>query len=152
MAYGVCVQNVATALSMSTRTVTTATGRALMDVTVHVLWSQIGCVTPSLACPSPYAHVSDVCVGLCCVVISRSCHTCTTLSIAECGNGQLDGDENCDDGNQDSSDGCDYNCNVEGDFYCNNLFEPSVCSRECPPAPHVDVDIDVEVDMFAWIW
>ena len=38
-----------------------------------------------------------------------------------CGNGQIDGDEECDDGNVDSGDGCDASCQYEcSDLTINN--------------------------------
>ena len=42
-----------------------------------------------------------------------------------CGNGELDGGEECDDGNLFNGDGCDFECSVEPDFFC--AGEPSEC-------------------------
>lgn len=35
-----------------------------------------------------------------------------------CGNGTLEGSENCDDGNQESGDGCSSNCDIEFSYVC----------------------------------
>jgi cysteine-rich repeat protein len=44
------------------------------------------------------------------------------LSIYQCGNGQIDIEESCDDGNVDSNDGCDYDCKKEcGNAILNGL-------------------------------
>ncbi|MBK8013136.1 MAG: right-handed parallel beta-helix repeat-containing protein [Deltaproteobacteria bacterium] len=42
-----------------------------------------------------------------------------------CGNGELEADEICDDGNTDINDGCTEQCLVEPDWIC--LRQPSVC-------------------------
>ncbi|MCC6723915.1 MAG: DUF4215 domain-containing protein [Saprospiraceae bacterium] len=46
-----------------------------------------------------------------------------------CGNGVVEGYETCDDGNNDYSDGCAGNCNVETGWNCTG--EPSVCTPIC---------------------
>jgi cysteine-rich repeat protein len=47
-----------------------------------------------------------------------------------CGNGALDGDEQCDDGNRVSDDGCDSDCRFEAGFDCSGA--PDVpCNRSC---------------------
>jgi cysteine-rich repeat protein len=50
-------------------------------------------------------------------------------SVEECGNGALDGDEGCDDGNTEAADGCDANCRIEWGWRCNG--EPSSCVTVC---------------------
>ena len=47
-----------------------------------------------------------------------------------CGNGELNPDEGCDDGNTDGNDGCSPTCDVEFDYSCEG--EPSVCTEESP--------------------
>lgn len=42
------------------------------------------------------------------------------VSLAACGNGELEGDEDCDDGNSDDGDGCSWRCTLE----------PAVCGDE----------------------
>jgi cysteine-rich repeat protein len=42
-----------------------------------------------------------------------------------CGDGVVTPDENCDDGNTISGDGCSANCTIEAGFACNG--SPSVC-------------------------
>jgi cysteine-rich repeat protein len=61
----------------------------------------------------------------------------------DCGDGHRDGEEECDDGNFVSGDGCAA-CEVEDDYACTSL-DPSVCTRrpddyecgnvECNPLP-----------------
>ena len=36
-------------------------------------------------------------------------------------------DEECDDGDTDGLDGCDSNCNIELNSYCDFGFEPNKC-------------------------
>lgn len=52
-----------------------------------------------------------------------------------CGDGTLDANEDCDDGNGASGDGCSASCTVETAFACDG--EPSVCSDidECATVP-----------------
>lgn len=51
----------------------------------------------------------------------------TTVSV--CGDGAVDGDETCDDGNDDAGDGCSDVCVVEPGWSCSG--EPSVCASNC---------------------
>jgi cysteine-rich repeat protein len=44
-----------------------------------------------------------------------------------CGEGQLDGEEECDDGDTNPGDGCDAACAQEDGFDCDTLVEPTVC-------------------------
>jgi cysteine-rich repeat protein len=46
-----------------------------------------------------------------------------------CGDGDVDGQETCDDANLVSGDGCDATCVEETGYACNN--EPSVCNEVC---------------------
>merc|ERR1712118_98881 len=46
--------------------------------------------------------------------------------LSVCGNGVLEGNEECDDGNRKTNDGCDKECKVEAGFICNKA-SPSVC-------------------------
>ncbi len=48
---------------------------------------------------------------------------------AVCGNGIIEGDEECDDGNRYPGDGCSSNCKVEPGWECRG--EPSVCTPIC---------------------
>jgi len=43
-----------------------------------------------------------------------------------CGDGQIEGDEVCDDDNKEDGDGCSSICEVESGFTCSG--EPSVCT------------------------
>jgi cysteine-rich repeat protein len=46
-----------------------------------------------------------------------------------CGDGVIEGDEPCDDGNTASGDGCGPGCEIEPGWYC--AQEPSVCTTQC---------------------
>ncbi len=48
----------------------------------------------------------------------------------DCGNGELDGAEECDDGNTDDGDGCSAACRTHPCYVCNNA-EPTVCILDC---------------------
>jgi len=48
---------------------------------------------------------------------------------SDCGDGLIQGDETCDDGNSVSGDGCGGSCQVEDGWTC--AGEPSVCETEC---------------------
>lgn len=47
--------------------------------------------------------------------------------VAACGNGALQGNEQCDDGNHAAGDGCSERCTLEGAFDCVQPGEP--CTR-----------------------
>ncbi len=48
---------------------------------------------------------------------------------ATCGDGVIEGTEQCDDGGTVPGDGCDANCEIEPGWIC--VGEPSVCSEDC---------------------
>ena len=50
---------------------------------------------------------------------------CFTVVVTDCGDGVIDGGEECDDGNSDDGDGCSSTCHVEEGFECSE--QPSVC-------------------------
>ena len=50
--------------------------------------------------------------------------------MAECGNGSIEGLEQCDDGNTEDGDGCSYDCMIEDGWDCEGLFT-SICSKHC---------------------
>jgi cysteine-rich repeat protein len=52
--------------------------------------------------------------------------TCSPLG---CGDGGIDGDEACDDGDTSSGDGCSDSCTIESGWEC--LGEPSLCTTDC---------------------
>src|SRR5690606_37753446 len=54
----------------------------------------------------------------------------TTVS-PNCGNGVLDGDEQCDDGNEDSLDGCNNACQQSPDFDCPTAGQLCVSNVAC---------------------
>jgi cysteine-rich repeat protein len=59
-----------------------------------------------------------------------STHTTEDGSVnTECGDGLIEGQEECDDGNRLDGDGCDPQCAVEPGWACHG--EPSACSNEC---------------------
>jgi cysteine-rich repeat protein len=53
---------------------------------------------------------------------------CPSPPPARCGNGVLDPDEECDDGNADACDGCSATCTLEG---CGNHVVEADCGEEC---------------------
>jgi cysteine-rich repeat protein len=59
---------------------------------------------------------------------------CTfALTGTRCGGGTLDPGEQCDDGNNQSGDGCDAQCQIEACFLCSG--EPSLCTPGPPGTP-----------------
>ena len=50
-----------------------------------------------------------------------------------CGDGLIEGTEECDDGDTNPGDGCDAGCQVEPGWTCEG--EPSVCSEDSEPIP-----------------
>jgi len=52
----------------------------------------------------------------------------STYTASICGNGKVEGTEECDDGNKVSGDGCDENCKVEDSWECSG--SPSVCTQK----------------------
>lgn len=53
-----------------------------------------------------------------------------TAAESLCGNGTVNGTEECDDANTVPSDGCDGTCSVEAGYVCDNAA-PSVCTSAC---------------------
>jgi cysteine-rich repeat protein len=54
-----------------------------------------------------------------------------------CGDGVVSGDEECDDGNTKTGDGCSNKCEIEEDFFC--ITEPVKCLLPCIPEAGQDV-------------
>ena len=49
-------------------------------------------------------------------------HMSATVCVGNnCGNGQLDKDETCDDGNSVNGDGCSSTCLIESGYFCGNV-------------------------------
>ncbi len=67
-----------------------------------------------------------------CDPVTTTCDEAGDACLFICGNGALDGDEACDDGNATDDDGCTA-CAVDDGFTC-DAGEPSVCT----PIPEVD--------------
>eukprot|EP00161_Ancyromonas_sigmoides_P023927 TRINITY_DN75_c0_g1_i10.p1 TRINITY_DN75_c0_g1~~TRINITY_DN75_c0_g1_i10.p1 ORF type:complete len:2123 (-),score=1131.21 TRINITY_DN75_c0_g1_i10:1861-8229(-) len=71
-----------------------------------------------------------------------------------CGNGILEGNENCDDGNSASNDGCSSLCRREKGWYCKNNRKQSpvsTCSRGVKPKParaKCDIDFDGSLERY----
>jgi cysteine-rich repeat protein len=57
----------------------------------------------------------------------------------ECGNGRVEGEEACDDGNREAGDGCSMGCSVEAGWTCTGTA-PSVCSRLPAGTPRVVIN------------
>ncbi len=58
-----------------------------------------------------------------------SCGSRSTSGEGICGNGILEGNEECDDGNLVDGDGCDHLCRIEEGWQCEG--QPSVCTEIC---------------------
>jgi len=54
------------------------------------------------------------------------------FTVSACGDTQIEGLEQCDDGNTDPGDGCDASCEIEEGWTCDGA--PSVCEEEEAPA------------------
>ncbi len=63
--------------------------------------------------------------GNCCAAQSEDTCTCPGDCGSFCGDGCVNGSEQCDDGNTSSDDGCSSGCNIEPGWTCNG--EPSCC-------------------------
>lgn len=66
---------------------------------------------------------------------STKCPQCLFFGGENCGNGVVQGSEQCDDGNRFPEDGCDEFCQIEGDYCGNGKKEQwELCDegRECP--------------------
>jgi cysteine-rich repeat protein len=73
-------------------------------------------------CPNGFSYNGTLCV---CPPLSQIVNqTCIGL---KCGNGKIDRNETCDDGNVANGDGCSSNCLIESGFQCRNVSE--VCVR-----------------------
>ena len=48
-----------------------------------------------------------------------------------CGDGTIDVDEACDDGDTMSGDGCSAFCTIEPGYFCDNTMLPSICNLGC---------------------
>jgi cysteine-rich repeat protein len=56
---------------------------------------------------------------------------CNRYSVPVCGDGLIEGAEQCDDGGTTPGDGCDAGCQIESGWTC--AGEPSVCSEQALP-------------------
>ena len=69
--------------------------------------------------------------------VRNSTRNCFTAALPVCGDGRLDADESCDDGNVRDGDGCDASCAVECGYLCvqpslaNGVSTPSNCTQAC---------------------
>jgi cysteine-rich repeat protein len=55
----------------------------------------------------------------------------TTCMPASCGDGVVDGGEDCDDGNAIGCDGCDQECRLESGWICGDGIVSGECGEEC---------------------
>ncbi|MFL5321649.1 MAG: DVUA0089 family protein [Myxococcaceae bacterium] len=89
-------------------------------------------------CPTGRTSCNGVCVDT--SSDPTNCGTCgfgcgqgtvcySGLCLSSCGNGQLQTDEQCDDGNRQNGDGCSSNCQKESGYSCSGT--PSVCTTRC---------------------
>jgi len=51
-------------------------------------------------------------------------------SIGACGNGKIDSDEECDDGNTQNGDGCSSKCKIEGGYACIEVDGEQICGED----------------------
>jgi cysteine-rich repeat protein len=70
-------------------------------------------------------NVSDI-LGASTEIFRPGSSVCSHVTTVNCGNGFLDGSEECDDGDRFSGDGCSAICRVETGWQCTG--EPSVCT------------------------
>lgn len=68
-------------------------------------------------------------VGLLGAIALSGCLVDFSHTDTRCGNGLIDADEACDDGNTQAGDGCDSACLIEAGWQC--VGQPSVCSAIC---------------------
>ena len=83
-----------------------------------------------------YCNGAETCdISLGCQVGTASCtanecdEVADTCIVVICGDGRVQQDEECDDGNQSSGDGCSADCAVEDGWLC-DIAEPSQCTAE----------------------
>jgi cysteine-rich repeat protein len=93
-----------------------------------------GVIEAGEACDDGNLTLGDGCQPDCTVQAGYSCtgepSVCLppgNLPTGECGDGVVDDDENCDDGDDVPGDGCDDECQIESGFEC--AGEPSVCTE-----------------------
>jgi cysteine-rich repeat protein len=70
-------------------------------------------------------NVSDI-LGAATEIFRPGSSVCGHITTVNCGNGFLDGSEECDDGDRFSGDGCSAICRVETGWQCTG--QPSVCT------------------------
>ncbi len=65
--------------------------------------------------------------------------TCrTTCALPSCGDGVVDGLEDCDDGNNRGCDGCDAECDLEPGYVCGDGAVSTDCEEQCDDGPGND--------------
>jgi cysteine-rich repeat protein len=110
-------------------------GRAIRDVVTRDLELQVR----ALCVPPHHTSCGDG-------VIQAPCERCdsgpansdttadacrTTCATATCGDGVIDHNETCDDGNLLGCDGCDSECNVEVGYVCGDGIVSDDCEEQC---------------------
>jgi fibro-slime domain-containing protein len=65
------------------------------------------------------------------IVIINTPDAAPDMPTASCGNGTLDGTEQCDDGNSQSGDGCSKICQIESNHDCPKVGQPCVNQAVC---------------------
>ncbi len=62
----------------------------------------------------------------------------TTCALPSCGDGVVDRNEQCDDGNRRGCDGCDADCKLEPGWVCGDGVLSTDCGEECDDGPGND--------------
>ena len=92
-----------------------------------------GVIVAGEQCDDSNSMSGDGCSSTCMVEANFVCNgqpsvcTGTAPPVNNCGNGQINTGETCDDGNQNGGDGCSSTCQTESGFDCSG--SPSVCTR-----------------------
>lgn len=111
------------------------------DDSVQCTGTVVGCgngrADPEEPCDDGNSENGDGCSSSCSVELGFDCtgarpSVCTpiggTSSPSECGDGRLDDDEVCDDGDNNDGDGCSDTCRTESGYDCSG--SPSQCERD----------------------
>ena len=100
--------------------------------------NSMGQCIPPAACTDTCSNFGYQCGNQIICGIGTDCGTCDAGFVCDelvgqcellCGNGVMDPNEECDDSNTDSGDGCSSTCTIEAGWICDNK-EPTTCQAE----------------------